>query len=54
MFNPLELARLADVDPRTVLRFLDGQPVRPRLRTRIERALASMRMSSRTSKKVVP
>jgi len=54
MLNPLELSRLADVDPRTVLRFLDGQPVRPRSQLRIERALAAMRTLSRTSKKVVP
>ena len=45
--NLLELARRADVDQRTLVRFFSDQPVRPRVRARIERELTAMRRRSR-------
>ena len=40
--NLRELSRLADCDERTIVRFYSGEPVRPRVRKRIETALAAM------------
>ena len=41
-----EVAVQAHCDPRTVRRFLEGQPVRPALKTRIEKALKQLKIAA--------
>lgn len=48
--NPHELRRIAvaaSCDPKTVRRFLTGEPVRPTCRARIESALRTLNLPSR-------
>ena len=42
MPNLRELSRLADVDPRTLIAFFSHEPMKPRVRARIQRALDAL------------
>jgi DNA-binding LacI/PurR family transcriptional regulator len=48
--NLRELAKRAECDERTLIRYFSDEPVRPKVRSRIDRAMAEMRREQRTSK----